>query len=127
MGLGLATMPADAGSSRSTNFLFTCDGSNKTINVNVGGFPAASNQFPLGAEVTLFENNGGLQYILLRAEGDPNKQILSLGKTESAVRFAMPSFYTTTASAAGVVRFTIDGACNGGFGQVQGNVTIYFN
>ena len=127
LGLGLAMMPANAGSSRATNFLFTYDGTNKTISLNLSGFPAGSTQFILGGEVTLFENNGGLQYVILRGEGNPLKQVLSLGKTDNTARFALPTFYPVTANLAGNVVVTIDGACNGGAGQIQGNMTIYFN
>jgi hypothetical protein len=34
--------------------------------------------------------------------------------------------FQVTANAAGNVPLTVDGACNGGFGQVQGNVTVWF-
>jgi hypothetical protein len=125
--LCLAVMPANAGSSRSANFLFTCDGTNKTIFLNLGGFPANTAQFILGGEVTLFENRGGLQYVILRGQGDPQKQVLSLSRTDDTGRIALPTFYQVAANAAGVVTVTIDGTCNGGFGQVQGNVTVYFN
>jgi len=140
-GLGLAVSSADAGiTSRVTNFLFTCDGTNKTINLNATGFAANSTQGVLGAEITLFENRGGLQYILLRAQGDPQKQITSLGKddTRGQVVFSglgvvgfpptttVSASIPATANAAGTIPFTIDGACNGGFGQVQGNVTVWF-
>jgi hypothetical protein len=126
-GLGLATMPADAGSSRSANFLFACDGTNKTANLSLSGFPANTAQFILGGEVTLFENTGGLQYVILRGEGNPQKQVLSLSKTDNTGRIGLPTFYQVAANAAGNVAVTVDGACNGGTGQIQGNVTIYFN
>jgi hypothetical protein len=131
LGLEFAMMPANAGSSRVTNFLFTCDGTNKTINITASGFPANSNQFILAGEVTLFENRGGLQYIILRAEGNPQKQIVSLAFTENAARGPVGSgngiFFPVTANAAGNIPLTLDGTCNGGFGQIQGNVAIYFN
>jgi hypothetical protein len=141
LGLGLAVSSADAGiTSRVTNFLFTCDGTNKTINITATGFAANSTQGVLGAEITLFENRGGLQYVLLRAQGDPQKQVTSLGKDDSRSQvvfsgqgfvgfppaFAASATIPATANAAGNIPFTIDGACNGGFGQVQGNVTIWF-
>jgi hypothetical protein len=36
-------------------------------------------------------------------------------------------FFQVTANAAGNIRITLDGACNGGFGQIQGIVAIYFS
>jgi hypothetical protein len=131
LGFGLAMMPANAATSRVNNFLFACDGTNKTINITASGFPPNSNQFILGGEVTLFENRGGLQYVILRAEGDPQKQIVSLALDENAARGPASGggvvFFQVTANAAGNIRITLDGACNGGFGQIQGIVAIYFS
>ena len=131
LGLGLAMMPANAATSRVTTFLFSCDGTNKTINITTSGFPPNTNQFILGGEVTLFENRGGLQYLIVRAEGDPQKQIVSLAHNENAARGPASGggvvFFQVTANAAGNVLIRLDGACSGGFGQIQGNVAIYFS
>ena len=139
LGFAFAVVPGNAISvSRETTFLFTCDGTNKTININATGFPIGSTQLVAAAEITLFENRGGLQYIILRAQGDPNKQLLSLGSADTRAQIVYSGFVfippgtntnaliSTTANAAGNVPLTIDGACNGGFGQVQGTVTVWF-
>ena len=127
MCLALAATSAEAGSSRAANFAFACDGTNKAVTLSLGGFPASSAQFFLGGEIVLFENNGGLQYVTLVGDADTNKSILSLGKADNSARIALPTFFPTTANASGVVTASIAGACNPGFGQVQGHATIYFN
>ncbi len=125
--IGLAVTPANAGSARSANISFACDGTNKHIDLNLGGFPASSTQFILGGEIIIFENHGGLQYIILRGEANSNKHVLGIGTGGADTRIAMPTFYQVTATAAGNVLVGIDGACNPGFGQIQALVSIYFN
>jgi hypothetical protein len=124
--VGLAATAANAAETRNGNFLFTCDGTNKTTTFTATGLGASVNRFIFGAEITLFENRGGLQYVILRAQGDPTKQLLSLGAADDSRSRDYTTFFTVTTNAAGSVIFTIDGACNGGFGQVQGNFSILF-
>ena|SRR2546423_5277436 len=124
--VGLAATAANAAESRNTNFLFTCDGTNKTINfVTTGGLGNSVTRLIQGAEISLFENRGGLQYVILRAQGDPNKQLLTLGGVDNSRSNQFTGFIPFTTSATGTLTLTIDGACNGGFGQVQGNVTVW--
>ena len=124
---GLAATTANTAESRNGNFLFTCDGTNKTTTFTATGLGVSIARFIQGAEVTLFENRGGLQYVILRAQADPNKQLLSLGAADnSRSRDYTSSLFQVNTNAAGSVTFTIDGACNGGFGQVQGNFSILF-
>jgi hypothetical protein len=124
---GLAATTANAAETRNLNFLFACDGTNKTINFNATALGVSVNRFIQSAEVSLFENRGGLQYVILRALGDPNKQLLTLGFADNrANNLFISSLVQVATNAAGNVPFTIDGACNGGTGQIQGNVTITF-
>jgi hypothetical protein len=124
---GLAATAANAAETRNTNFLFTCDGTNKTITVTLANLGNSTTRFVQAAELILFENRGGLQYVILRAQGDPNKQLAILGSADSrAYNVYISSLFPVTTSATGTTTVTIDGACNGGFGQVQGNVTIFF-
>jgi hypothetical protein len=132
---GLAVTSVNASESRNTNFLFACDGQNKTVTFTASNLGNNVTRFIQGAEISLFENrsaitNGvellALQYILLRAQGDPTKQLLTLGSREPGARNQFTGFIQVTTSATGTVNFTIDGACNGGFGQIQGNLTIWF-
>jgi hypothetical protein len=122
---GLAATAANASESRNTNFLFTCDGTNKTINFT-SGLGNNVTRLIQGAEISLFENRGGLQYVILRAGSDPNKQLLTLGGVDNSRSNQFTGFLQVLTSATGTVTFSIDGACNGGFGQVQGNVTVWF-
>jgi len=135
LSIGVAVTSVNASESRNTNFLFTCDGQNKTITFTASNLGNNANRFIQGAEISLFENQErvvgninllALQYILLRAQGDPNKQLLTLGSRDPSARNQFTGFIQVTTSATGTVNFTIDGACNGGFGQVQGNVTVWF-
>jgi hypothetical protein len=123
---GFAVTSAQALESRNSNFLFPCDGTNKTVNFNAGTLGATVNRFVVGVEISLFENRGGLQYVILRAQGDPTKQLATLGFVDNRASNIFTSFMALATNAAGNIPFTIDGACNGGFGQVQGNVTIWF-
>jgi hypothetical protein len=132
---GLAVTSVNASESRNTNFLFACDGQNKTVTFTASNLGNNVTRFIQGAEISLFENrsaitNGvellALQYILLRAQGDPTKQLLTLGSREPGARNQFTGFIQVTTSATGTVNFTIDGACNDGFGQIQGNLTIWF-
>jgi len=140
--VALGVAPASASTiSRVANFLFQCDGTNKTVTMNATGFLPGVAQFIVGAEVTLFENRGGVQYILLRANGDSSKQILSLGINQDRAQVIFPTqlgpfpgfntllsgaIVTLPANASGIVPLQIDGVCTGGFGQVQGNVIVWF-
>jgi hypothetical protein len=123
---GLAASSANASESRNTNFLFACDGTNKTLTFTFGALGNSVTRFIQGSEISLFENRGGLQYVLLRAQSDPNKQLLTLGGRDNSRSDQYQGFIQVTTSATGTVIFTIDGACNGGTGQIQGNVTVWF-
>jgi hypothetical protein len=123
---GLAVSSANASESRNTNFLFTCDGTNKTISFTASNLGNSVTRFIQGSEISLFENRGGLQYVILRAQGNPTKQLLTLGGRDNSRSDQYEGFIPVTTSATGTLTFTIDGACNGGFGQVQGNVTVWF-
>ena len=125
--LGLAATAANAAETRNGTFLFTCDGTNKTVTFTFSGLGISVARFIQGAEVTLFENRGGLQYVILRAQALAEKQLLSLGSQDNSNhRDYTSSIFQVNTSPAGTVIFTIDGACNGGFGQVQGNVSVIF-
>jgi hypothetical protein len=70
-----------------------------------------------------------IQYIVLRAEGDPTKHILALGILQNYAQALFPfDGYQVTADAQGKIPFTIVGECNQGFSQqgIGGIVTIFF-
>lgn len=81
---GLAATAANASESRSSTFLFTCDGTNKTTNFTVSGLGNNTTRFVQSAEVALFENRGGLQYVIVRLNGDPNKQLVTMGSADNS-------------------------------------------
>src|SRR5215208_271010 len=83
---GFTMEPANAHTSRSGTFLFSCKGQQASVTLKLDGFPNSSSQIILGGEIALFENKtegasgrSAIQYIVLRAEGDPNKHILAMG------------------------------------------------
>ncbi len=123
--LGFAVSPAEASESRVANFLFTCDGTNKVFPFTVGGLGNSVTRFIQGAEVILFENHGGLQYILLAAAG-PNRQLVSLSSADNRASNQFTGFLQVTTGPTGDVQFAIQGACNPGAGQVQGTATVWF-
>ncbi|MFL4971240.1 MAG: hypothetical protein ACJ8FP_12335 [Xanthobacteraceae bacterium] len=135
--LALVAAPANATvSSRASNYLFLCDGTNKTITLTFSGFTAGSTVNILGGELSLFENRGGVQYNIMRVQGDPTKQVVTLTLSDNraqtmfpGVGFSPPSFPTATIPATipatGNLIITVDGACNGGTGQTQGLATIW--
>ena len=125
LAVALAVMPADAGSSRFTTFLIACDGSNKHVDVNAAGFPASTTQFILGGEATVF--GPSLLYMVVRGEGDEQKQVLTVGPGGTRVGASLPTFYSVSSNASGNVLITIDSACTPGSGSVQALVTIFFN
>jgi hypothetical protein len=125
---GLAALSAAAAtSSRIGSFVLACDGSNKTVTLNATGFPAGIPVLVIGGEVALFENRGGLQYVMLRIAADPQKQLVTLSSADNRVQTMLGDYaFNMTSNPAGNIPFSIDGACNGGYGQIQGLVTIWF-
>jgi len=132
---GFTMEPANALTSRSGNFAFSCKGLQDNVVIKFSGFPANSSQTVLGGEIALFENKtegdsgrSATQYIVLFAESSPTKEILALGILQNYAKTLFPlEGYQVTTNGAGETFVTIAGACNQGFSQqVQGIVTIYF-
>jgi hypothetical protein len=124
--LGLGVMPTQAGQSRLNNFNLICDGTVRTVNFVVGGFPASTNQFILGGAVAVANPRDGIKSLRVMVAADPTKVVLIMGNNETAARFAMPSFYQVPSNAAGNIGMQIIGACSGG-GAAQGLVELIFN
>jgi hypothetical protein len=131
----LAVMPANAVSTRISNFLFPCNGQNQATSFTFGSLPANANLLIVAAELVLFENRGGLQYVLLSVNGDRTKQLANMGLPASAGQagggdhvFNQSPYglASATTDGAGQVRIQVDGACNGGFGNLQGTATVWF-
>jgi hypothetical protein len=136
LGFAFVATPANATiASRATNFLFACDGLNKTVTFSFPGFTAGTTQNILGGEIALFENRGLVQYVIMRVQGDAQKQIATVtlsdnkGQTMfSGLGIVTATFVTGTVPAiipaTGNLVITVDGAC-GGTGQTQGLATIW--
>jgi hypothetical protein len=130
--------PANATvTSRASTFLFTCDGSNKTVTFNFGGFAVGSTQLVLGGELAIFENRGALQYVIMRVQGDATKQLVTVTLSDNRAQTMFPgagiaplgngsasATIPATIPASGNLVVTVDGAC-GGTGQTQGVATIW--
>jgi hypothetical protein len=123
---GFAATSAHAAESRVANFLFPCTGANQAVTFNVSGLGSSVNRFIQGAEIALFENNGGLQYVVFSAQGDPNKVLLAMSAKDNRAsnQYNFSTFVVQT-SPIGTVQMNINGACNTGFGQVQGTAIVF--
>jgi hypothetical protein len=131
----LAVMPANAVSTRIANFLFQCNGQSQTTSFNFGALPPNTNLLIVATELVLFENQGGLQFVLLSVNGDRTRQLATMGLPATARQagggdhvFNQSPYglASATTNATGQVRIQVDGACNGGFGNLQGTATVWF-
>jgi hypothetical protein len=64
LAVALPVTPADAGSARLGTLSIQCDGTVRHESFQASGFPASSNQFVLGGEVTAVDTKGKLRYLL---------------------------------------------------------------
>lgn len=127
--LGLAAVPADAGSSRVLSFSLPCTGSGKVLNLTATGFAANSVQHIVGGALNLSViTAGGLKFLILASQQSSNssKTVLILGAGENNGRYTLPTNYAVTADVSGRLQMTIQGACNGP-GSITGFATIYFS
>src|SRR5262249_25301817 len=120
-----AATSAMASESRVVAFAFACDGTPKLINLTFTNLGAAATRFVQGAEISLFENHGGLQYIVMNMLSDSTKTMITMGgPNENHVYRDFTGFFSipiTNGSMAG----TLTGSCQGG-GQIQGLLKIDF-
>jgi hypothetical protein len=124
--VGFAGSPAGAAESRVGSFTIPCDGANHVVTfTTTGGLGNNVTRLIQGAEVTLFENHGGLQFIFLSAVAD-NRLLLSLSPTDNRASNQFTGFLQVQTSSTGTVNFNVSGACNSGFGQVQGVAIVWF-
>jgi hypothetical protein len=123
--VGFAGSPAEASESRVGSFSFPCDGTNQVVTFTTGGLGNNVTRFIQGAEVTLFENHGGLQSIFLSAVAD-NRVLVSLNPPANRASNQFNGFFPVQTSGTGTVNFSVSGACNSGFGQVQGVAIVWF-
>jgi hypothetical protein len=131
-----AAVSLQAPTSRISNFLFACNGQNQSTSFTFGSLPTNTTVLVTAAELVLFENRGGLQYVLLSVNGDRSKQLANMGLPASAGKpgggghIFNASEYglaSATTDGTGQVRIQVDGACNGGFGNLQGTATVWFS
>src|SRR5215208_7133221 len=68
---GFTMEPANAHTSRSGTFLFSCKGQQASVTLKLDGFPNSSSQIVLGGEIALFENKteGASGRSAIRQEG----------------------------------------------------------
>jgi hypothetical protein len=124
--LGFAVGSAEAAESRVGSFTIPCDGTNHDVTFTVGGLGNSVSRFIQSAEVALFENHGGLQFLFLSVAA-ANKVLLVMSAADNrASQNYISSLYQTTTSPTGTVTFVVSGVCNAGFGQVQGFAIIVF-
>ena len=122
--VGLGVAPLNASESRITTFSLSCDGSEQFVNFTVTGLGTASTRFIQGAEISLFQKDGALKYILIFAVSDPNRNLITMGMNDTHVARDFTGFYSAPNNG-GSMSFLIDGVCTGG-GQVKGIAVINF-
>ncbi len=106
-----------------------CTGLNQTSTVTLTGFPASSTQNVFAAEIFTFERPTNLQYIFVRLQGDPTKELIGLGSGAESRAFNRLSEFTpipVTANASGNVVVQVDAACVGAGLRIQATVTVWF-
>ena len=131
---GLMALPASAGQSRTTSFTFTCDGQFKQTTVPFTGFTPNQANNVLGGRINMFQQQGGLQFVILGVSGTPNANIAILGGGGSPTDHGNNNTDTNftnvslpvTSDGAGVIRVDILGSCLGGAGARAGFATVYF-
>jgi hypothetical protein len=125
-----------APTSRLSNFLFPCNGQIQTTSFNFGALPPNTDLLIVATELVLFENQGGLQFVLLSVNGDRTRQLATMGLPATARQagggdhvFNQSPYglASATTDGTGQVRIQVDGACNGGFGNLQGTATVWFS
>ena len=123
---GLTLGSANASESRQSNFLIPCNGANQIVNLTFSNLGTASTRFVQSAEITLFENGGGLQFILIGATNAAGftDVFATLGKGDVSRSNQFTGFYSLP-NIGGSINMNVIGACTGG-GQIQGVVVIGF-
>ena len=133
---GLMTLSANAqvvNLSQTAGFTFVCDGQPKQTTFAVArGFNANSNIGVTAGQINLYQQQGGLQYVILNISGNPNGSLATLAgggsPTDHGNNNTTPFLtnYVVRTDAAGTVRFDIAGSCLGGAGTIAGFATVYF-
>ena len=127
LGLAVAVTPAHALTSRVTFSSIACDGANKHVDFVPTGLGASINRFIVGVEASVIDaTRAALLYMVVRAQGDETKQVLSLGSGSRHESVQLQNFMLAPTNALGQIPFTIDAACSPGTGAIQGVVTVYF-
>ena len=125
-----------APTSRVSNFLFPCNGQAQTTSFNFTALPPNADLLIVATELVLFENQGGLQFVLLSVNGDTSKQLANMGLPASARKSgggghifnaSEHGLASATTDGTGQVRIQVAGACSGGFGNLQGTATVWFS
>src|SRR5262249_2942981 len=124
--LGLGVMPSNAAETRIITFAFPCDGNQQFVNVTLSGLGNSVNRFIQGAEISLFQKDGALRYVVLAANSDPQKILATLSTNSTRVSHDyIFSLVLVPTSASGTVPLLVNGICSGG-GQVQGIALVTF-
>ena len=124
---GLAVM-ANASESRVVAFKIACDGTQKSQELLVSGLGTANTRFIQGAEASLFEASGKLQYLLVLAGADPKFTLLTMGLDNTHVARDFTGFFSVPNQfngSIGNISIDVAGSCIGP-GTVQGFLVINF-
>jgi hypothetical protein len=115
--LGLAAIPANASENRFSGFSIPCDGQAHTVFFLASGLGTAATRFIQGAEISLFNNASGLQFMLLSVDSSGTAvQLITLGAGQSHWSRDYTGFYSVPNNffgATGNIGFQLTGQCTG--------------
>lgn len=124
--LALAVMPADAALSQVGILTIACDGTNQHLTFSATGLGVSVNRFIQAAEVSVIDSRGALLYMVVRAQGDDMKQIITMGSRATLTRADfISSLIQVPTNAQGQVPFAVDAGCLPG-APILAIVTVYF-
>jgi hypothetical protein len=126
LGVAPAEMHAEAAESRVGVVSIACDGGNKHISFNATTLGNSVTRFIQGGEVSLIGTPGALLYMVVRAQDDETKQIMTVGPGAAREGSALTGFIQVATNGVGSVPIAVDAACRPGAGQLQALVTVYF-
>src|SRR5262245_40991146 len=103
LGVALAAMPANASESRGSSFFVTCDGTNQHVQFNAARLGNNTIRLIQGAEITALDTRGSLLYVVVKAQNDDKKLLLTTGPGRTHSRADFTGFFQVTTDPSGNV------------------------
>src|SRR5262249_54861113 len=100
--------------------------SQQFVNVTLSGLGNSTTRFIQGAEISLFQKDGALRFVVVAANSDPQRILATLSTNDTRVAHDYVfSLVPVPTSASGTMPLLVNGICTGG-GQVQGIALVTF-